>query len=155
MDDLIYKISGVYLYDNQLKHDYIILYNRRKSFFNLNGLDLPYKYLNSLNEIYELDSSERDLKSIDIMQKVKVENTLFIKNDGFLTLEKLEETHLFNYNAYNIYWNETKSGINIHDYEVAAIWNIGHCSYTKYRIWEHKNIRTNIIRDRKLNQIFE
>lgn len=50
MDDLIYKISEVFLYDNQLKHDYIILYNRRKSSISDGYFDeIPYKYLNSLN----------------------------------------------------------------------------------------------------------
>lgn len=57
------------------------------------------------------------------------------------------------YTPYDIYWNETKSGINIHDWEVAGIWNVGNSFYTSYRIWEEKSERKKVILDNKLSQL--
>lgn len=172
--DIIYKIYSVYLYDNQLNHDYIILYNRNKSYFRKElTWDIPYKYSQAMNEIYKLKNlkDRKDFYNSEVSEdeqlKLKLEsiqlitksssncdNSLLIKNDGFLTIKKTGTTHLPHYNTYDIYWNETKSGINIHEWEVAGIWNIGNSHYSSYRIWEEKDVRESTIRDMKLNQLF-
>lgn len=163
--DLVYKIYSVYLYDNQLDHDFIILYNRTKNYYNGElSWDAPYHYSDSLKEIYNLTESERDIKSISLMRLAEVrsnrtmvnelkKNSILVRNNGFLTIQKIFGTHLPNYNAYDIFWNETKSGINIHDWEVAGIWNIGKPHYSSYRIWEEKSERDKVILDSKLNQL--
>lgn len=70
-----------------------------------------------------------------------------------ISLEKVKPTHLPNYNVYDIFWNETKSGINPHEYEVMGIWNPGSYQYSTYRIWGEKEERLKTIRDNQLNQI--
>ena len=47
-------------------------------------------------------------------------------------------------------WNETKSGINPHEFEVMGVWNAGSTSYSSYRIWEETDERLKAIRDSKL-----
>lgn len=156
--DLIYKIYSVLLYDNQLNHDYLILYKTHTDWTSQRAYDLGYDFSNTLNKIYNLDKSSPNFikKSIyEIENTCRRSNKLLVKNEGFLTLIKGKGTHLPNYNAYDIYWNETKSNINIHEYEVAAIWNIGSSSYSTYRIWEQKAEREKVVRDNKLNSILQ
>jgi len=57
------------------------------------------------------------------------------------------------YTPYDVMWNETKSGINPHDYEVMGIWKAGSSQYSSYRIWEEKAERESQIRDYKLQSI--
>lgn len=150
--DLIYKIYSVYLYDNQLNHDYLILDNRRNSYHGLTW-DLPYDFTGqssygALYKIYNKQISD----PVELMRKTSERNGLpFIKNDNFLTINKIEGTHLPNYNAYEIYWNETKSGINITEWEVLHTWNHNSSSYTSYRIWEERGEREKSIRDYNLS----
>lgn len=162
--DLVYKIYSVYLYDNQLNHDYIILYNRRSGFSGELNWNMPYDYDYALGKIFDLRSnlhlcklSQEELrsKSISLMESADKKNieSVLIKNNDFLTIEKTRGTHLPNYNGYNIFWNETKSGINIHDWEVAGIWNVGSSTYSIYRIWENKSERKRVILNNKLNQV--
>jgi len=149
--DLIYKIYSVFLYDHQLNHDYLILYNYGD--YDLQrglGYDIGY----SLNKIHNLDkySPSFNDESIIEMQNAAIRgNKMFVKNDGFLTLVKGGTSPRPRYNIYDVYWNETKSNINIHEYEVAAIWNVGKDSCSVYRIWEEKDERERIIRNNKLN----
>ena len=114
------------------------------------GYDIGY----SLNKIHNLDkySPSFNDESIIEMQNAAIRgNKMFVKNDGFLTLVKGGTSPRPRYNIYDVYWNETKSNINIHEYEVAAIWNVGKDSCSVYRIWEEKDERERIIRNNKLN----
>ena len=154
--DLIYKIYSVFLYDNQLNHDYLILYNTYTDWTNQRSWDIGYDFSNAFNKIYNLDKSSSSFNNDSIREiknAARRSNKLLIKNEGFLTLTKVRGTYLPNYNAYDIYWNETKSNINIHEYEVAAIWNVGNSSYSSYRIWEEKIERKRVKRDNMLNSI--
>ena len=132
------------------------------------------------NIIYEMDKNDPLLieKSIELMsQSAKREGILFLDASQFITLSRIEEIKetisysgaLFGeevekegeykglkkniYAAYDIMWNETKSGINPHEYEVMGVWNPGSSQYSSYRIWETKEERISAIRDYKLNQI--
>jgi hypothetical protein len=131
-------------------------------------------------KIYNLDKNDPDFieKSIELMsQSAKREGILFLDASEFITLSRIEEIEeritysgaLFGeevekegkykglkkkiYAAYDIMWNETKSGINPHEYEVMGVWKPGSSQYTTYRIWEEKENRITAIRDYKLNQI--
>lgn len=131
-------------------------------------------------KIYNLDKNDPDFieKSIILMRDAaKKEDILFLDASNFITLSKIEEIEeritysgaLFGeevekegeykglkkniYAAYDIMWNETKSGINPHEYEVMGVWKPGNSQYTIYRIWEEKENRISAIRDYKLNQI--
>ena len=160
--DLIYKIYGVWLYDNQLEHEFLILNNRTTGYLGQVNWDLPYTFsgtssYGALYKIYNLpDDKDKKSKSIQIMKdESEREGLPFIKNDGFLTLVKTgtPPAHNPRYCTYDIYWNETKSGINIHDYEVLHIWHAGDSSYSSYRIWEEKAERESQLRDYKLQSI--
>jgi hypothetical protein len=151
--DLIYKIYSVYLYGNQVDHDYLILNNRSKSFTGEVKWDLPYEHSIALQEIH-LGNHLSDDSPVKLMENASKRMRIpFIKNDGFLSLVKTQGTHLPNYNVYEIYWNETKSGINIHDYEVCHVWNKGQSQYSSYRIWEEKSERDKQLRENKLHNI--
>lgn len=180
--DLVYKIYSVWLYDNQLNHDFIILYNRKMSFIKKElEWDIPYAYSDIFNEIHKLNDSVKREKSIELMKMAhfktnkKSKESILIENNEFLTIEPFGEPVISYsgsgtgekikegkykglykkvYRPYNIYWNETKSGINIHEWEVAGIWNIGCSYYTSYRIWEEKSERSKELLDNKLNTIF-
>jgi hypothetical protein len=181
--DLIYKIYSVYLYDNQLNHDYIFFYNRRKGFTGELNWNAPYYMfgssdLSASTQIYRMDKSDPNFneKSILLMSEVaKEEGILMIKTTDFITLVPLEEGRVSYggalpgdvvetegkykglkksvYTPYDIMWNETKSGINPHDFEVMGVWNVGQSQYSSYRIWEEKAEREKTIRDNKLNKL--
>lgn len=187
--DLVYKIYSVWLYDNQLDHDFIILYNRSKNFLTKElDWDIPYDYRDSLNEIFKIKDKgdpEFESKSIEIIKLAEIKSnrttisnlkkeSLLIKNDGFLSLTPCGESRISYsgvgdgdsikegeykglykkiYTPYDIFWNETKSGVNIHDWEVAGIWNVGNSFYSSYRIWKEKSEREKVILDNKLNQL--
>ena len=181
--DLIYKISSVYLYDNQLEHDYIFLYNRKRcSFRNELTWDAPFFMFSSSdfsasNQIYKIDKNSSDFKSksLYIMSKsAKSEGIDLIKNKGFLELKPCGDSRISYsghgsgelitegeykglykqvYTPYDIFWNETKSGINIFDFDVAGIWNLGSSQYSSYRIWEFKEERKKSLRDFNLNML--
>jgi len=157
--DLIYKIYSVWLYDNQLNHDFIILYNRRRNFLSKElNWDIPYHYRDSLEEIFKIkDKVGFESKSIELIKLAEIKSnsqrkeSLLVKNNGFLSLVPCGESRISYsgvgegdpikegkykglykkvYTPYDIFWNETKSGINIHDWEVAGIWNLGNPFYT-------------------------
>ena len=184
--DLIYKIYSVWLYDNQLDHDFIILYNRKMNYTKKLCWDIPYDYSDSLNEIFKLKSDPNlESKSIEIIKLAEIKSnrtmisslkkeSLLVKNDEFLSLIPCGESRISYsgigdgdpikegkykglykkvYTPYDIYWNETKSGINIQDWEVAGIWNVGSSFYSSYRIWEEKSERKKEILNNKLNQL--
>ena len=96
-------------------------------------------------------------KSLKVMQEAaKDEDVLFIKASDFITLKKIEDKNPnTRYSIYEIYWNETKSGINPHEYEVMGIWSTGRSEYSSYRIWEEKEERISPSRENQLNQILK
>ena len=178
--DLIYKIYSVYLYDNQLNHDYVFFYNRKKGFTGELNWDAPYYMFGSSDysastEIYRMDKSQPDFNemSVRVMKSAaEKEGILMIKATDLITLFPLEEGRASYggalpgdvvetegkykglkksvYTPYEILWNETKSGINPHEFEVMGVWNVGQSQYSSYRIWEEKAEREKIIRDNKL-----
>ena len=181
--DLIYKIGGFYLYDNQLNHDYLFFYNRKKSSFgNELNTDANYFMFGSSEfcantVIYNMDKNDPLFleKSIEIMTKrAEKSGVLMVKSTDFITLEVIHEGSVsYNghgggtlveegeykgyykqvYTPYNILWNETKSGINPFEWEVAGIWNPGQSTYSTIRLWESKDERESTIRDNKLKEI--
>jgi hypothetical protein len=183
--DLTYKISSVWLYNNQLNHDYIFLYNRKRcSFRNELTWDAPFFMFSSSdfsasNQIYNMDKNDKDFKSksLDIMLSAsKKEGIKLIKNDDFIKLIPIGEGRVSYsgygsgelitdgeykglykqiYTPYDIIWNETKSGINIFDFEVAGIWNLGSSQYSLYRIWEFKEERKNELRILNVNKVLD
>ena len=160
--DLIYKIYSVYLYDNQLEHDWVFFYNRKKSV--LTGelrWDAPYSMFGSFdfsanNQIFNMDKSQPDFNemSVRVMKSAaQSEGIELIRVKDFLILDKIGTTHMPNYNAYQILWNETKSGFNAHQFEVMGVWRTGDSSYSSYRIWEEVAEREKTIRDNKLKSL--
>ena len=183
MKDLIYKIYSVWLYQNQLKHDWVFFYNRKPSYLS-NELDCsaPYEMFSGSSDwsanakIFRLDKNDPDFKqkSIDIMKEVAKNSGLkLIPAKGFITLNPIGESQISYTSAYlpsdvletegkykdlkkNIYtpyeilWNETRSGINPHEFEVMGVWNTGSHQYQTYRIWEEKHEREKTIREYKL-----
>lgn len=155
--DLIYKIYSVYLYDSELNHVYVFLHNRRKSFTGDVYNELPYRHTEAFREIYDLIHNKRDKeygsKSIEILSSAsKLEGIPFILAKDFITISKIRGTHLPNYNAYDIMWNEKESGINIFDYELASTWRPGSSSYSTYRIYEEKHNRDLVTRGNKFKK---
>lgn len=177
MDDLIYKIYSVYLYDNQLNHDYVFFYNRSKDYTGELSCNAPWEIRCALNDIYQINKSDFNLyhKSIEIMEKAAIEQIPLVKSSDFITLipcgeskvsysgalpgDKVEKDGKYKglkkmvYTPYNIMWNETKSGINPHEYEVMGVWNPSKSNYSSYRIWEEKDNRESTIRDSKLKKL--
>lgn len=181
--DLIYKIYSVWLYQNQLKHDWVFFYNRTKSFSGREHWDAPYTMFGSgsycaSHKIYNMDKSDPNFiqDSIDIMLKTaKREGIQLINAKDYITLIPIGESQISYsgalpgqvvetegkykglkkniYTPYNVMWNETKSGINPHEHEVMGIWKAGDSSYSCYRIWEEKSEREKEIRDYKINSI--
>jgi len=139
MSDIIYDIYSVYLYDNQLSSDFAILSNenelnsyrlslvRDKNSFNINSDSIKKYYDNVIDNINEI-----------------------------LTNEKIKEVRE-QYSIYNIFWNETKSGINLCDWKFIHLFYKG--IYSTYRINEYikeNNIyekRQKLLRVKKLERI--
>lgn len=154
------------LYDGQTDHDFLVLYNRTQSFMGGLNRDIPWDFRQVFEKIY--DEKQEDTpdivgKSVLWMEMAELSCNRgldkpmckFIRSKDFITLKKTRGSHLDNYNGYDVYWNETKSGINIHEWEVAGVWNAGNSSYSTIRLWETKDIRESLIRDRKLNDILQ
>ena len=179
--DLIYKIGGFYLYDNQLNHDYLFFYNRTKSYAS--GLTTEADYLMfgssdycASSIIYSMDKSDPLFleKSIELMTETAGNIGIsMVKTKDFITLREISEGSVsYNghggtlveegkykglykqvYTPYDILWNETKSGINPFEYEVAGVWNPGQTTYSTIRLWEYKGEREITIRDNKLIEL--
>lgn len=166
-----YVICSYYLYDNDLIKDYIILSNNKYShndspFFYGTPLDdifcLANNFITNKPDIkYPRDDNEFREMSIKIMDKAcnltnKIgKECILVKNDGFLKLNKIGGTHMPNYNAYEVIWDEGKSGINPFLYDQFIIWNIGCTSVSNFRIKEFECNRDFIVRDEKINKILE
>ena len=178
--DLIYKIYSVYLYNNQLNHDWVFFYNRKKSFTGELNRDAPYYMFGSSDwcantKIFRMDKSDPNFleESVHIMKAAaEKEGIIMMRGSDFISLVALEEGRVSysgampgdvvelegeykglkksTYTLFNIMWNETKSGINPHEWEVMGVWNAGSTSYSSYRIWEETDERLKAIRDSKL-----
>ena len=98
--DLIYKIYSVYLYDNQLNHDWVFFYNRKKSFTGELSSDAPYlmfsgSYDMSANiKIFRMDKTDPNFlkESVRIMKEAaEKEGVIMMKGSDFISLVALEE----------------------------------------------------------------
>lgn len=154
------QIGAFFLYDNQLRTEYLILGNRKPEMdFKINEQgelehfetgefknDLDYIITaqtdyGAFGKIQKLDKNHWSFKSesIRIMREACEKNGLvFIHLKEPLHLIKVDTTHMPNYNAYHIYYNETVNG-PIGDYELAFAWNSGQTQYSTYRLYEYCN----------------
>jgi hypothetical protein len=181
--DLIYKIYSVYLYDNQLNHDYVFFYNRKIDFTGELKWNAPYYMFGSSDmcastQIFRMDKTAPDFneKSVRLMKAAAhKEGIELISGKDIITLVPLEEGRVSYsgalpgdvvetegkykglkksiYTPYNVMFNETKAGFNPHEFEVMGIWNAGSSQYSNYRIWEEKAEREGQIRDYKLQEL--
>jgi hypothetical protein len=100
--DLIYKIYSVWLYDNQLTHDWLFFKNRTTDFMGRVWWDAPYLMFGSSEfcastKIYNMDKSDPDFKekSISLMtEAAKREGILLVKNIDFITLVPCGESKI-------------------------------------------------------------
>lgn len=181
--DLIYKIYSVYLYDNQLNHDYIFFYNRKTDFMGNLNLDAPYCMFGSSDistniQINRMDKTDPDFleQSVRLMKAAAHKECIeLISGKDIITLVPCGKSHVSYsgaqpgdivetegeykglkksiYTPYNVMFNETKAGFNPHEFEVMGVWNAGQSSYSSYRIWEEVSEREKTIRDNKLKEI--
>jgi len=181
--DLIYKIYSVYLYDNQLNHDWVFFYNRKNNYLGELCNDAPYHMFGKYDwcantQIFRMDKNDPDFreKSVDIMiMAAKNEGVIMMRGTDFISLVQLGEGHVSYsgaqpgdkvelegqykglkknvYTPYNIMWNETLSVFNPHQFELMGVWKEGSSSYSSYRIWEEVSEREKTIRDNKLKLI--
>lgn len=97
--DLIYKIYSVYLYDNQLNHDWVFFYNRKKSFTGELNRDAPYYMFGSSDwcantKIFRMDKSDPNFleESVRIMKAAaEKEGVIMMRGSDFISLVALEE----------------------------------------------------------------
>lgn len=135
----MYKFYSAYLYDNQLEHEFLILHNKDSI--------LDYDRSNILNKIYQYKDIDKKEYSINLMKSAFGsesrfhKKTLFIENKGFVKLVKCFGTHLPNYNAYDLYWNESASGVNIHNWDYCSVWKAESSQCSVYRTHEYKSER--------------
>lgn len=181
--DLIYKIYSVYLYQNQLNHDWLFFYNRKTDFMGNINRDAPYYMFGSSDfcastQIYRMDKTAPDFleQSVHLMKaSAHKEGIKLIPGKDLITLVPCGESSISYsgalpgdvvetegkykglkksiYTPYNVMFNETKAGFNPHEFEVMGIWKTGDSSYSSYRIWEEVSEREKTIRDNKLNTI--
>jgi hypothetical protein len=181
--DLIYKIYSVYLYDNQLNHDYVFFYNRKIDFTGELKWNAPYYMFGSSDysastQIYRMDKTTPDFleQSVHLMKAAAhKEGIELIPGKDIITLVPLEEGRVSYggalpgdvvetegkykglkksvYTPYDVMFNETKAGFNPHEFDVMGIWKTGDSQYSNYRIWEEKSERESRIRDYKLQEL--
>lgn len=149
--DLIYKIYSVWLYDHQMEYDYFILDNNEHI---PNWLSLAF------NMVYDIPKKDRKSKSGYIIEKSHYthinNNTNLVKNNIFITQECIiKSKNNDNYKAYDIFWNETKSGIDITEYKYCHTYRNGDTSMSTWRIFEHHGERVSKIRDMQLVELLE
>lgn len=147
--EMIYKLYSVWLYENQLSHDYVLFYNTP-----------PHNLSIALDEIFNLRNlsvKDANKKSLEIM----LSYIPLIKSSDFIEVipTGIPPSYNLRYNTYDIYWNETKSGINPHEYQNMLKWNIGHSQYSTYRINEYKEERDKIYkaiqREKQIKSVLE
>lgn len=93
--DLIYKIYSVWLYDNQLEHDWVFFYNRTKSFTGELKWDAPYYMFSGSSDmsanikIFRMDKTDPNFleESVRIMKAAaEKEGVVFMKATDFISL---------------------------------------------------------------------
>lgn len=181
--ELIYKIYSVWLYQNQLDHEWFFFYNRKVDFLGNVSSEAPYFMFSNSNmsashKIYNMDKTHPDFleESVRIMRSAaSSEDVQLIKNNGIITLVPCGESKISYsgampgevvelegkykglkksiYTPYDVIFNETKAGFNPHEFELMGIWKTGDSSYSSYRIWEEKAERELALRDYKLNSL--
>ena len=181
--DLIYKIYSVYLYDNQLNHDWLFFYNRKTDFMGNVNRDAPSRMFGQFDfsantQIFRMDKKAPDFldQSVSLMKAAAhKEGIELISGKDIITLVPLEEGRVSYsgalpgdvvetegkykglkksiYTPYDVMFNETKAGFNPHEFDVMGIWNAGSSQYSNYRIWEEKSERESRIRDYKLQEL--
>lgn len=100
--DLIYKIYSVWLYDNQLSHEWLFFSNRTVDFMGRVWWDAPYLMFGSSEfcastKIYQMDKSDPDFKekSISLMiDAAKKEGIQLVKNNDIITLVPCGESQI-------------------------------------------------------------
>jgi len=159
MNDLIYKINSVWLYPNQLNHDYVLLHNEGDLYwlFGNTAHSANTKILNLKNT--NLKESEINEKSVFLMKEAADRsNVKMVKSTDFIIAKPNEESNS-HYKVYDIYWNETKSGINPFEYKKFSVWNEGETSYSSYGIKYFKEEREKVFsawwRDKQINSILD
>jgi hypothetical protein len=160
--DLIYKIYSVLLNKYRLKHDYYFFYNGDNKapydMFGSSDICANKKIYNMSHELQQgfITNDFFLSKSEELMLKAaKNSNVLMIKLKDFIELVPTDNSN-HDYRVYDIYWNETKSGINPHEYNFLGMWNIGDSSYSIYRINEYKEERQKALaywRDKQIDSI--
>ncbi len=154
MVDIKYIINSVYLYDNQLNFDYLFLHDKTDG--------LPYSLNQKLNEIFSINFNIYqypewkvkklcEKKALELLQIFDVKG---VKINDYIELVKVKDTDNDKYKAYDIYWNETKSGINLFKWKRASVWSQKYPSQVwTMRLDEYKNNRIKEYRDNILNKI--
>lgn len=171
--DLVYKIYSVWLYDDGLKHDYMFFYDK-----SVYDSSIPYEMFGNsdwcashriYNMAHEVQSGflkqETFLYESEKIMLNAASNSgmMMIKASDFLELVKtdIKAEHITHkdYSVYDIYWNETKSGINPHLWQLGGVWNIGQSTYSTYRIYEYIEEREKAHkiwwRDKQLNSLLD
>lgn len=101
--DLIYKIYSVYLYQNQLEHEWLFFYNRKTDFMGRVGWDAPFRMFSgsfdtSANiQIYRMDKTDPDFleKSVQLMKDAaKNSDVELISGKDIITLVPCGESHI-------------------------------------------------------------
>jgi hypothetical protein len=181
--DLIYKIYSVWLYQNQLNHEWVFFYNRKTDFMGNVNRDAPYFMFGSSDisaniQIHRMDKTAPDFleQSVRLMKSAAYKEGIeLIQAKDIITLIPCGKSHISYsgaqpgdvvetegeykglkksiYTPYNIMFNETKAGFNPHEFEVMGVWNAGQSTYSSYRIWEESSEREKTIRDNKLKEI--
>lgn len=147
MTELKYIITSVLLYDNQLSFDYLFLHNKTDG--------LPYYLSEKLKQIYQ--DPEWKLKGLceeKVRELLNINGVVTVKVNDCIELVKVGDTHNDRYKAYDIYWNETKSGINLFEWKRAQVWNKNHPSTVwTMRIDEYKENRIREIRNNLIENL--
>ncbi len=101
--DLIYKIYSVYLYDNQLNHDWLFFYNRKTDFMGNVNRDAPYLMfsgsfdLSANIQIYRMDKTAPDFleQSVRLMKAAAQKSDIeLIPGKDIITLVPCGKSHI-------------------------------------------------------------
>lgn len=126
--DLIYSLYDWYIYDNFLnREDTLVLSTDMCEYKSFTG-----------NNVYR---SPKDFKRDLILE---------VNTSDIFSYNLMSKTHLPNYNAYNMLWNETKTGIDLSKYNSLILLKSMH-SFDLNMIC--KNNRVQSLLDLKLNII--
>lgn len=125
--DLIYKIEDWFIYDN--------VFNRKCRF---------------VASVYPKNGVQSDLDFI-----IRYNESIVVEdmNTNDLVYELIGKSHLSNYNAYSMKWNETKFGIDLTKYNTFYIQLQDGKNFTYFSFDICKTSRAEAMRDYQLNQL--